>query len=154
MFYWLGLREYMVAYKITQGLVILFTLKKPFYSVLYPAIFHRRWLFLTNTFVLVFQQFLLLVSLTYYYLWYAWAIIMCLWHSFKYNDLGVSISRYLTSIGIPMLKIRRSHDRVIFNMGSHPWERPPLYRDGAQVCGCKGTWVIALSFPFSNKYGI
>ena len=28
MFYWLGLREYMAAYKITQGLVILFTLKK------------------------------------------------------------------------------------------------------------------------------
>ena len=36
----------------------------------------------------------------------------------KENLVAVSISRcHLTSIGIPMLKIRRSHDRLIFNMG-------------------------------------
>ena len=28
----------------------------------------------------------------------------------------------LTSIGIPMMKIRRSHDRLIFIMGSHTWK--------------------------------
>ena len=34
------------------------------------------------------------------------------------RNLGtISIWRCLTSIGIPMLKIRRSHDHLIFNMG-------------------------------------
>ena len=44
----------------------------------------------------------------------------------------VSILRcHLTSIGIPMLKIRRSNDRLIFNMGIPvPGERRSFYWDG------------------------
>ena len=38
-----------------------------------------------------------------------------------------------TSIGIPMLKIRRSPDLLIFIMGIAYLERPALYRDGVQV---------------------
>ena len=49
--------------------------------------------------------------------------------SHKHNILGaVSIKRCrLTSIEIPMLKIRHSHDRLIFNMGISITRKDGLY---------------------------
>ena len=52
--------------------------------------------------------------------------------SYKYHPGAVSIWRCrLASIGITMLKIRRSGDRLIFNMGIPYLERLSLYWDGA-----------------------
>ena len=46
----------------------------------------------------------------------------------------VSIKRYrLTGIGFRVLKIRRSSDRLIFNMGIPYLERLPLYWNGVQI---------------------
>ena len=58
-----------------------------------------------------------------------------------YLDQGsVSIWRYrLTSIGIPMLKITRSHDRLIFNMGIPIHRKDGLYID-------TGAWIFHLDY--------
>ena len=53
--------------------------------------------------------------------------------------ISCDILYHLTSIGIPMSKIRRSHDRLIFNMkilipGKDGLYIRSLYRNGAQVC--------------------
>ena len=61
----------------------------------------------------------------------AWLTVLCsVWYGSAGANLGaVSIQRCrLTSIGIPMLKIRRSHDRLIFNMGI-----PILGKDGLYI---------------------
>ena len=52
------------------------------------------------------------------------------------DDLWVVlIYKYrLTNIGIPMLKIRRSHDRLIINIEFHTWEILSLYWDGTLDC--------------------
>ena len=73
---------------------------------------------------------------------------------------AVSIQRYrLTSIGISMLKIRRSHVCLIFNMGSQTWERRSLYWGGAQVlCFVSLSPAVALTmqgkrvFVFNKKW--
>ena len=58
--------------------------------------------------------------------------VQCLWHG--QSPGAVSIWRcHLTSIGIPMLLIRGSRDRLIFNIGIPYLERPSLYWYGALV---------------------
>ena len=50
------------------------------------------------------------------------------WWSFSQSPGDrLSSKMHLTSIGIPMLKIRRSHDRLIFNTGIPIPENDGLY---------------------------
>ena len=71
--------------------------------------------------------------------------------------VGISLSRcHVTSIGIPNLKIRRTCDRLIFNMGIHTWERRSLYWNGALMSvrhGFQQYWISArfLSSKSQNK---
>ena len=48
-----------------------------------------------------------------------------------YVRLNINVPSY--QYRIPMLKIRRSRDRIIFNMGIPFLERPSLYWNRAQV---------------------
>ena len=62
-------------------------------------------------------------------LWVSCHVITTLHFSSRLFNLGdVSIfRRHPTSVGIPMLKIRRSHDRLIFNMGIPKPRKDSLY---------------------------
>ena len=56
-----------------------------------------------------------------------------IWAPFQYKDCLSQV------LGIPMLKIRRSRDRLIFNMGSYTGKTTSLYWDGPQVPMDKST---------------
>ena len=86
--------------------------------------------------------------------WNLFQMVQVLWGLLYKNmkDQG-SVSRCrLTSIGIPMLKIRQSHDRLIFNMGIPIPGKDGLYIDTGpwrQVKECMVFWWI-ISFMLSE----
>ena len=68
------------------------------------------------------------------------------WH--HRNHGAVSIKRCcLTGIGIPTLKIRRSHDRLIFNMGISTPGKDGLYTE----TGPRGHLNIKMPMPCQNR---
>ena len=108
--------------------------------------YFRSWIFLIYFIILT-----LLWYITFYFIWFNIFLILlnifcvktmffrqklccfiiyeCIPHDVAWEyTRGISIQRYcLTSIGIPIIKIRRPHDRLIFMMEIPYLERPSLY---------------------------